>query len=40
MNAPAKRMPSFSDFGISTQEAVSLFDDDDDFAFGSPPVMV
>lgn len=40
MNAPAKGMPSFSDFGISTQEAVSLFDDDDDFAFGSPPVMV
>lgn len=30
----------FSDFGLSTQEANSFFDDDDDFAFGSPPIAV
>ena len=30
----------FSDFGMSTQEATSFFDDDDDFAFGSPPIAV
>lgn len=29
-----------SDFGMSTQEASSFFDDDDDFAFGSPPIAV
>jgi hypothetical protein len=29
-----------SDFGLSTQEASSFFDDDDDFAFGSPPIAV
>jgi hypothetical protein len=30
----------FDDFGMSTQEATSFFDDDDDFAFGSPPIAV
>jgi hypothetical protein len=30
----------FSDYGMSTQEATSFFDDDDDFAFGSPPIAV
>ena len=39
-NAQVKRVSSLSDFGISTQEAVSFFDDDDEFAFGSPPIMV
>lgn len=29
-----------SDFGMSTQEATSFFDDDDDFTFGSPPIAV
>lgn len=36
----AKATPSLSDFGLSTQEAVSFFDDDDDFAHGSPPITV
>lgn len=36
----AMRMPSFSDFGISTQEAASFFGDDDELAFGSPPIAV
>lgn len=30
----------FSDFGMSTQEATSFFDDDDEFAYGSPPIAV
>ena len=30
----------FSDFGMSTQEATSFFDDDDELAFGSPPIAV
>ncbi|KAF1930442.1 uncharacterized protein M421DRAFT_374442 [Didymella exigua CBS 183.55] len=30
----------FSDFGMSTQEASSFFDDDDESAFGSPPIAV
>lgn len=29
---------SFSDFGLSTQDATTFFDDDDDFVFGSPPI--
>jgi hypothetical protein len=34
-------LPSFSEFGLSTQEAVSFFDDDEDFGFGgSPPIAV
>jgi hypothetical protein len=33
-------MPSFSEFGLSTQEANSFFDDDDDLAYGSPPIAV
>jgi len=36
-----KPFGSFSEFGLSTQEAVSFFDDDDeDLAFGSPPIAV
>lgn len=30
----------FSDFGMSTQEATSFFDEDDDFLSASPPVAV
>lgn len=30
----------FSDFHISTQDANSFFDDDDEFGFGSPPIAV
>jgi hypothetical protein len=40
---PPARQPSlsaFGDFGISTQEAASFFDDDDDLIFGSPPITV
>jgi hypothetical protein len=36
-----KPFPSFSEFGLSTQDAVSFFDDvDDDMAFGSPLITV
>jgi len=31
---------SFEEFIMSTQEAASFFDDDDDFNFGSPPIAV
>lgn len=33
-------MPPFSEFGLSTQEATSFFDDDDDLGVGSPPIAV
>ena len=46
-NATPKAIPapksflSFSEFGLSTQDAVSFFDDDDDdMAFGSPLITV
>lgn len=29
---------TFHDFGMSTQDATSFFDDDDEFTFGSPPI--
>lgn len=39
-----KAFPSFSEFGLSTQDAISFFDDDDDddddMAFGSPLLVV
>ncbi|KZM24911.1 uncharacterized protein EKO05_0002680 [Ascochyta rabiei] len=31
---------AFDDFGMSTQDATSFFDDDDDLAFGSPSIAV
>jgi hypothetical protein len=31
---------SFEDFGLSTQDAASFFDDDDTLSFGSPPIPV
>lgn len=31
---------SFSDFGLSTQEALSFFEDDEDMIFDSPPIAV
>lgn len=33
-------LESFSDFGLSTQDAASFFDDDEDLSFGSPPIAV
>ncbi|KAF2440077.1 hypothetical protein P171DRAFT_435885 [Karstenula rhodostoma CBS 690.94] len=42
-NSQTMSRPSFSEFGLSTQEANSFFDDDDDdddLAFGSPPIAV
>lgn len=38
--APPKPTTSFSDFGLSTQEAVLFFDDDDDGVSSSPPITV
>jgi len=35
-----KSLESFSEFGLSTQEAVSFFDDDEDVGFGSPSIAV
>jgi hypothetical protein len=36
----ARSTASFEDFGLSTQDAASFFDDDDTLSFGSPPVPV
>ncbi|KAF9732386.1 hypothetical protein PMIN01_09244 [Paraphaeosphaeria minitans] len=39
-NPQTMSRPSFSEFGLSTQEANSFFDDDDDLAFGSSSIAV
>jgi hypothetical protein len=36
----SKSTASFEDFGLSTQDAASFFDDDESMSFGSPPISV
>jgi hypothetical protein len=37
---PAAKRDSFDDFGLSTQQAASFFDDDEDMFGASPPIAV
>jgi hypothetical protein len=38
--AVSRPTESFEDFGLSTQDAASFFEDDDSLSFGSPPISV